>query len=99
MSKVIPHQHRILVRIEEVEDRVGSIYIAKETQTKEQSAQVLATVLAIGPTAEIDRDRIKEGTRIVIAKWGGADIPGEKLLRVINDEDINAVFVEESDNE
>lgn len=95
MTNWQPHQHRILVKVDPVEKRVGSIILTDETVTKEQNQQVLATVLAVGPTAEVDRDIIKEGVRVMIAKWGGATIPGEgnELLKVINDEDINAVEV------
>jgi chaperonin GroES len=91
--KWTPHQHRILVKVEEVEKKIGSILLADETVTKEQNAQTLATVIAVGPTAEVDRDIIHPGVKVLIAKWGGMQIPGEsnKLYRVINDEDINAV--------
>ena len=94
MTKWLPHQHRILVKVKKVEDKIGSIFIPEETRTKEQQAQVLAEVVAVGPTAEVDRDLIKKGTVVMISKWGGAEIPdgGEVMYRVINDEDINAVM-------
>lgn len=89
-----PHQHRILVKVDEVEKKsAGGIIMVDDTVNKEQNQQVLATVIAVGPTAEVDPDLIKVGARVMIAKWGGANLPGEanKLYRVINDEDINAV--------
>lgn len=88
-----PHQHRILVKVDPVEDKVGTIILTKETVEREQNQQVMATVLKVGPTAEVDADIIHEGARVLIAKWGGSNIPGEgnEQLKVINDEDINAV--------
>jgi co-chaperonin GroES (HSP10) len=88
-----PHQHRILVEVDPAEEKVGSIILTQETVTREQNQQVMATVLKIGPTAEVDENIIYEGARVLIAKWGGSNIPGEgnERLKVINDEDINAV--------
>lgn len=95
MTSWKPHQHRILVKVQEVERKVGSIILTDESVSKEQNAQVLATIVEVGPTAEVDHDLIKPGTVVMIAKWGGATIPGDenKLYKVINDEDINAVMV------
>lgn len=91
-----PHQHRILVKVREVEKKVGSIILTDELVNKEQNAQVLATVVEVGPTAAVDETLIYPGATVMIAKWGGAQIPGDenKLYKVINDEDINAVYVE-----
>lgn len=91
-----PHQHRILVKIDEIESKSkGGIILTDETVTKQQNQQVLATVIDVGPTAAVDTAWIKPGTRVMIAKWGGATLPGEEntLYRVINDEDINAYEV------
>lgn len=91
-----PHQHRILVKVDAIENRSkGGIILTDETVIKEQNQQVLATVIAIGPAAVVDHASIEEGSRVMIAKWGGATIPGEgnELYRVINDEDINAYEV------
>ena len=67
----------------------------EETVAQEQNQQVLATILKVGPSAVVDENLVP-GTRVLIAKWGGATIPGEenKLLRIINDEDINGFEVE-----
>ena len=92
----VPHQHRILVKIQEVEKKTAAgIILADNIVEKEQNQQVLATIISVGPTAEVDHTIIKPGARVMIAKWGGADIPGQdkKLYRVINDEDINAVEI------
>jgi len=90
-----PLSHRVLVEIEEVTKTFGSGVIQRidDTKDKEQQAQVLATVLSIGPSAVVD-ERLQEGSKVMIAKWGGATPPGgNKMLRVVNDEDICAVEV------
>ena len=90
------HQHRVLVEIEEVEDRSGSIIIAKKTVDKEQQAQTYARIVDIGPTAEVDRDIVKVGVRVVIAQWCGVSPPGDeyKRLRLISDTDVCCVVEE-----
>jgi co-chaperonin GroES (HSP10) len=95
MSNWTPHQHRILVEIDEVEQvSKGGIILSDTTRQQEQNAQVLATIIAVGATAVVDQELIRAGTRVMIAKWGGAPIPNKPRLRVINDEDINAVLQE-----
>jgi co-chaperonin GroES (HSP10) len=91
------HQHRVLVEIEEIEERSGSIIIAKQTIEKEQQAQTYARVLDIGPTAEVDHDVVKVGARVVIAQWCGVRPPGDayKRLRIISDTDVCCIVDEE----
>ena len=91
----VPMSHRVLVEIEEVERKFENsvIHRISDTQEKEQQAQVIATVLDIGPSAEVD-ERLQVGNRVMIAKWGGATPPGENpRLRVVNDDDICAMEV------
>jgi co-chaperonin GroES (HSP10) len=99
MNKInwIPHQHRILVKIDEVKTKTGLIELPPDVVSKEQGQQVLATVITVGPTAAVDFSQIKPGSRVMISKWGGATIPGagNELYRVVNDEDINAIEVQQ----
>ena len=97
ISKFKAHAHRVLVSIEKVEEKVGSIIIAKQTLDKEQQAQTYATVVDVGPTAEVDRDVVVPGARVVIAQWCGVSPPGDeyKHLRVVSDTDI-CIIVGES---
>lgn len=97
MSRWLPHEHRVLVRIDKVENiTAGGIHLPGEAVIKEQNQQVMATVVDVGPTAVADADLVYPGARVLIAKWGGATIPdSDGLLRVINDEDINAILVSE----
>mgnify|MGYP001080228388 CR=1 FL=1 len=86
----LPHAHRVLVEVDEVHKKSGGgIIFTEEQTTREQQAQILGTVLAVGPDAAVD-EQIKEGTRVGIAKWGGMTPPGEehKRLRIVNDTDI-----------
>ena len=94
--KIVPHQHRILVQVDEVEEKSsGGIIMSSKTVDAEQQAQVMATILEVGPTAEVDRELIKPGIRVVIAKWGGMTPPGYESdhLKLIDDSDICGVEV------
>ena len=95
----IPLQHRVLVEIDEVMDKFSGSVIARleDTKVKEQQAQVLATVLSIGPSAACD-DRMEVGSKVMVAKWGGMTPPGDdnKRLRIMNDEDICAMEVSDA---
>ena len=98
-SKFLAHQHRVLVEIEEIEDTFNgsAIIIAKETVSKEQQAQTYARVVHVGPTAEVDRDVVKTGARVIVAQWCGVTPPGPeyKRLRIVSDVDICGVVVED----
>lgn len=91
------HQHRVIVEVEEVEEKSGSIIIAKQTVDKEQQAQTYARIVDVGPTAEVDRDIVKDGARVIIAQWCGVRPPGDeyKRLRIISDTDVCCVVEEE----
>ena len=93
------HQHRVIVEIEEIEETFGDsgIIFAKQTVDKEQQAQTYARIVDVGPTAEVDRDTIKVGTRVVIAQWCGVRPPGNeyKRLRIISDTDVCCIVEEE----
>lgn len=100
MTKFKAHNYRLLVEVEEVDEKVGSIVIAKATLDKEQKAQTYATVLHIGETAEVS-DEVQVGSKIVIAQWAGVRPPGDKntLLRIINDTDVCAIAYEADNDE
>jgi co-chaperonin GroES (HSP10) len=88
-----PHRHRILVRVDVVENRTkGNIILAEQTRVREQAQQVRATILAIGESAVVD-DALRVGDRVLIAKWGGLEVPESDNLRLVADEDICAVEV------
>lgn len=105
-----PAGHRVVIQIEEAEEKRGSIYIPKTVQALERQATMKGIVLAIGPTAWQDygdgRPWCAVGDRVVFARYGGVtwreDIlnadrlkTGELEYRLLNDEDIIAVLREE----
>lgn len=94
MKTWLPHNHRILVEVDVVEERTaGGLILPDQTRTKEQNQQIMATVLAVGPTAQVDPNLITRGARVLIARWGGFEVPGKPNIKIVADEDICAVEV------
>lgn len=96
---LVPVGHRVLVKIDEVEEKTaGGIIITKTTADREQEAGIFGTVIAVGETAWKDfggRAWATVGDRVMIAKYGGfiAQEPGTaEKYRILNDEDIVAVI-------
>lgn len=95
-----PAGHRVLVRIEEVENKTKSgLFIPTDVAEKETEANIFGILVAIGNNAWKGFDDgvpwAKVGDRVAIAKYGGFIIKdpetGEKL-RLLNDEDITAII-------
>ena len=96
---IVPCGHRVLVKIDEVEEKTaGGIVIPKTTAERQEEAGIFGTIVAIGETAWKDfggRSWASIGDRVMIAKYGGfiAQEPGTaEKFRVLNDEDIVAVI-------
>jgi co-chaperonin GroES (HSP10) len=96
---IVPCGHRVLVKIDEVEEVTkGGIIITKTTAQQQEEAGIFGTIVAIGETAWKDfggRNWASVGDRVMIAKYGGflAQEPGtDEKYRVLNDEDIVAVI-------
>jgi chaperonin GroES len=92
---LIPCGHRVLVKIDEVQEKTaGGIIIAKTIADKQEEAGIFGTIVAIGETAWKDfggRSWASVGDRVMIAKYGGfiAQEPDTvEKFRVLNDEDI-----------
>lgn len=89
-----PILHRILLKLDEVEEVTASgIIISKELIKKERKAVETGTVIEIGETAFKDyggdTNTIKVGDRVVIAQYSGKEIKdGDEVFVVCNDEDI-----------
>jgi len=93
-----PLGYRVLVEFIPVEKSTGIIIKASQTVKAEQTAQVRAKFLKAGPNAfdTYEADRVpREGDIVLVAKYGGFEVPGDgnELLRIYNDEDIAAVEV------
>ena len=93
--KLRPLHDRILVkRIEETEDRHGSIIIPDTAKEKPQEAKVIAVgkgkVGEDGKTTPLD---VKAGDRILFGKYSGSEvkIDGEEYL-ILREEDVLGIL-------
>jgi len=105
--KVQPAGYRVLVKPDAVEEKSkGGIIIADaNTKRKEQSAQVIGTVLAIGADCwdKFSSAWAKVGDRVLYQRYSGMYIPdGNGGFRtdmlLLQDLDITAVVTEEDNN-
>tara|TARA_R100000963_G_C4589479_1_gene67219 strand:+ start:210 stop:530 length:321 start_codon:yes stop_codon:yes gene_type:complete len=96
-----PAGHRIIVKPEVAEEQTESgIYKPQVEVSKEQRATTKGVVVSIGPTAwKAFRDGsestpwCKKGDIVRFAQYAGVEIDENgETLRVINDEDIWAVY-------
>lgn len=104
---VKPVLHRIFVKPDKVEEvdevvrRAMAAGIKIELDKREQKACVVGTVIGIGNTAFLgfdttpDNEGVSYGSKVLYAKYAGADIPNTDLI-ALNDEDILGVI---TDNE
>jgi co-chaperonin GroES (HSP10) len=93
-SGLIPTGDRVLVELFKVEETTaGGLVIPKQSQDKEQVAQMVGTVVAFGSAATdfAEFSDISEGDTVLFARYSGADIPwkqGERVYRVMRAQDI-----------
>ena len=95
---VRPVGHRVLVKPEKIEEKIGSIVIAKATTDKEQLAQVRGTVLDVGKDCwrEFNDPWCKIGDTVLYQRYAGMRVPDgrgsfiEDML-LLNDLDITAI--------
>lgn len=100
-SGVIPLDKRVLVRADDVNDKVGSLYLPDSVKEQDRWAQTKGTLIAAGETAwseAVDEARRHgstftppaPGDRIMYAKYGGVSFKGDDgtEYRIMNDEDI-----------
>lgn len=104
--RIRPVLHRVFVKPDQVEEvdetikRARNAGIVVELDKREKKAVVLGTILAIGSTCYLgfqstaDKEGIKIGSRVLYAKYSGADVPNEDYI-VLNDEDIIGVIEDE----
>ena len=97
-----PAGHRILVRPDEPPEKIGSLYVASWIRDTRAIENILGTVAAVGMTAWKAFDEGKPwaniGDRVAFAKYGGFILEDEvtkEKLRVLNDEDIIAIWRKE----
>jgi len=93
-----PLGYRVLVEFIAVEETYGMFVKPAQTKKAEQGAQVRAKFIKAGPNAFDNYEaqiKPREGDIVLVAKYGGFEIPGDgnEQLRIYNDEDIAAVEV------
>ena len=96
-----PCSYHVLVRPDNVAERSGTLFIPTATREREQMAQVVGTIVAIGPTAWKGFDEgdpwAKVGDRVSYAKYGGVlmkDPETDEHFRLLLDKDIVAIVSE-----
>ena len=106
-----PLGHHVLVYPDQVNDRIGSIFLTQQTRQQEQLARIFGTVVKVGPQAWKAHDPTgrgegepwaKPGDRIVFAKYGGfvlEDPDTKECYRLLNDEDVTCKVNEENRKE
>jgi co-chaperonin GroES (HSP10) len=104
-SGLEPTEFKVLVRPDEVSDKIGSVYIPQESKDREQFAQIQGVVIAASPLAfsyaskeewaAANASPPKPGDSVVFAKYAGMAWNGKdgKKYRVINDKDITGRVV------
>ena len=98
---IIPAGHRVLVRPDIVDEKVGSLYLAVETKERKANEQIFGTLVAVGENAwkafDEGKPWAKVGDRVTFAKYGGFSIEDpvtKEKFRLLNDEDICAIVEE-----
>lgn len=89
--KLQPLDDRVLVMPEDEKEEktAGGLYIPDSAKEKPR----IGIVVAVGTDEDL-REKIKEGNRIIFAKYGGEEINLDgKEYRIIQRNDILAVFV------
>lgn len=96
-----PKGFNVLVAVEPVEDKIGSVYIPDSTRQKEEVVQVRGRIVAMSPCAfdfaEFGSERPKVGDAIQFAKLAGFVTIGAdgRKYRCILDKDV-ALVIDES---
>ena len=95
MTKIRPLADRVLVQpLEEKEVKKGGILIPDSAKEKPQAGKVIA----VGP-GKLDEDgkkipmMVKKGDRVLMPKYGGAEIKiGDKTYQIVREDDILGVI-------
>ncbi|MBV5327095.1 MAG: hypothetical protein JZU65_05570 [Chlorobium sp.] len=95
---IYPAGHRVLVKVDEIEEKTkgGIILVDADKQTE---ANIFGTLVVVGPTAWKAFDDgeawAKVGDKVAFAKYGGFiinDPETKESFRLLNDEDITCVI-------
>lgn len=95
-----PVGNKVLIKVGQVETKIGSIYLTDELSLKEQLAKTSGEVISIAPFAYRafgdGRPWVKVGDKVLFQKYGGLQhkVDEDGILmdyRIVNDEDIVAI--------
>jgi len=96
-----PCSYHVLVRPDNIAERQGTIFLPTAAREREQMAQVVGTIVAIGPTAwkafDSGEPWASVSDRVSYAKYGGAlmkDPDTGEHFRLLLDKDIVAIVSE-----
>ncbi len=105
----IPIGHRVLIEPEDVKaelkEKYSHVSIPDSVADREQVAWNKGTILAYGPTAGLHFDNktfkelgVQVGDQVLYNIYAGMTFKDEKgrMLRVVNDQDLNMVWKEEA---
>jgi len=103
-----PAGHRIIVRPDKIEEKVGSLYITEQAKDMEVRAASMGVIVAKGKSAwkafDDGEPWASVGDRVMFATYAGRDVPKALAYRVaptadrlvvLNDEDILMIVREE----
>lgn len=87
--------HRVLVKKDDIEEKIGSIVIARADERLEKARTTTGTVIGIGPTAWADpglggTNWCEVGDAVLFSQYAGKAFGDDHVL--LNDEDIVAVL-------
>lgn len=101
---ISPIEYKVLIAPNDVENKIGNIFIPETTQDREKYAQVIGTIVAVSPFAFTDfndcewvmsgLEKPGPGSRVLYAKYAGVRVKGNdgKDYLLVNDKDIGAVI-------
>jgi co-chaperonin GroES (HSP10) len=97
-----PTEYNILIAPEELQEKIGSLYLPEQTKEKEGMALMRGRLIAASPLAFTysdawaDGERPKPGDAVIFAKFAGVLIEGRdgKEYRLAKDKDLAAVLEE-----
>jgi co-chaperonin GroES (HSP10) len=99
---IVPCGHKVLVKADKVDEKIGGLYLPEQTKEKRQNEQILGTVVSIGVNCwKAFDDGIpwcKVGDHVYYARNGGwkiTDPETKESFILLNDEDIAATLEKE----
>lgn len=98
---IIPVGHRLIIKLDDVEEVSKGGILLPDVNRERSAARTIGTIIAIGPNCwkafDDGEPWAKIGDKVVVSKYAGKrikdpDFP-ELDLQVLNDEDIQVVYV------